>query len=245
MAAAQLTDSMLPAFEAVIFDMDGLALDTEPTYRYAWRRAASQMGFELSDEFCRTLSGRHADAVSRELEKILGTETALEQFQRLSAEYWHGHVREAGIAAKEGLSALLQLLRRCGIPFALATNSDHAHTFLCLSLARLAREFPHMITRDQVAMGKPAPDIFLEAARRLQTSPQCCLILEDSDTGLEAAARAGGIPILIRDGGGAPPWAASRACRAYASLAEITGEIERWLQRHAKNTPLIKDYMQA
>ncbi len=218
--------TQVAAFEAVILDMDGLVLDTEPGYWQAWQRAALEMGLHLSDEFCLKLSGRHADDVRGELKPILGTSAALEQFQTLSAQYWRAQVQERGIAVKAGLLALLDWLKCRHIPFGLATNSDRAHAMLCLSLARIDREFPVVISRDQVAMGKPAPDVFLEAARRLQVQPSRCLAVDDSATGIVAASRAGTIPILVCKQSRSQDEATQLAFAVYPSLIELVKQIE-------------------
>jgi beta-phosphoglucomutase-like phosphatase (HAD superfamily) len=92
----------------------------------------------------------------------------------------------------------LASFREASIPFALATNSDGHYARLCLDRGGLPEAFPIMVTRDQVALGKPEPDIFLEAARRLDADPAACLVLEDSETGVMAARAAGTQPILIQ-----------------------------------------------
>ena len=177
--------------------MDGLALDTEPTYAHAWRQAATEFGVEIDEEFCHSLFGHHADDVEQALKRKIGNGFDRLRFHELAARHWRAYAATYGIAKMPGLDELLDLLARRRIPYALATNSDGPYAGECLRLARAIERFPLLITRDQVAHGKPAPDLFLEAAERLRTSPAHCLILEDSETGLLAARKDGGPALLV------------------------------------------------
>jgi HAD superfamily hydrolase (TIGR01509 family) len=190
--------SALPDFRAVVFDMDGLALDTESTYCHAWRSAAADLGFDLSEEFCRGLFGRHADDVERSLKNVLGDRFDRESFHESAERHWRRYLDEHGIRPMPGLKALLAVVRERAIPYALATNSDGPYAAECLRLSGMKEAFPVVVTRDQVERGKPAPDLFLEAARRLNVLPGLCLVLEDSETGLEAARAAGTVPVLVQ-----------------------------------------------
>jgi beta-phosphoglucomutase-like phosphatase (HAD superfamily) len=84
-----------------------------------------------------------------------------------------------------------------GIPFCLATNSALANAEECLQSSGLAGVFPAIIARDHVESGKPAPDIFLKAAAVLDIPIERCMVLEDSSTGIEAASKAGALPVLV------------------------------------------------
>jgi HAD superfamily hydrolase (TIGR01509 family) len=190
-------DLALPPFKAVVMDMDGLALDTEAAYCNAWQAAAAVLGYKLSDHFCQGLFGRHADDVQAALTTALGDTFDRPRFNRLAAEFWHEHLRVHGVAKMPALDRLLHLLRGRGVPYALATNSDAPFAREVLHRAGALEQFPVMVTRDEVANGKPAPDLFVEAARRLSVAPSDCLGLEDSVVGLQACCGAGMISILI------------------------------------------------
>jgi HAD superfamily hydrolase (TIGR01509 family) len=187
-----------PVFYAVILDMDGLVLDSETTYCGAWRKAAADVGHALDDGFLESLFGRHADDVVQALAAELGPLFDREGFFRAAERHWFEHIEAHGIPRMPGVDALLASFREGSIPFALATNSDGHYARLCLERGGLRDAFPVMVTRDQVALGKPEPDVFLEAARRLNVDPAACLVLEDSETGLMAALAAGTQPILIQ-----------------------------------------------
>ena len=189
--------TILPDYSAVIFDMDGLVLDTESTYCRAWQRAALTMGVSLSDEFCASLSGLHFNAMESALVDYCGGTFNTKQFFSLSGKCWRESISQHGIAEKKGFSSVLYQLKNKGIPFCLATNSGRVNALECLELAGLKDVFPLIITRDEVVDGKPAPDIFLTAAEQLNQPIHQCLVLEDSATGIQAAMAAGAPCVFI------------------------------------------------
>ena len=187
----------LPDFDAVIFDMDGLVLDTESTYSLVWQQAAAAMGYDLSEPFCLSLSGLHYQAVEQKLLALCGTDFNLNGFNQLSADYWRRHVNANGISIKKGFILLIEHLIRKKIPYGLATNSRALNAYECLELAGIKDIFTTIVTRDHVQQGKPEPDIFIEAAALLNVNISRCLVLEDSHAGIAAAARAGAFSIFI------------------------------------------------
>jgi beta-phosphoglucomutase len=189
---------MLPPFKVVILDMDGLLIDSEATYCHAWQMAAAELGQPLSAAFCASLFGQHADDVVSALSFALGPAFEQARFFRCAERHWREHIAANGIARMPGADALLHHLRSRDIPHALATNSDGPYARQCLTAAGLTDLFSVMVTRDQVAHGKPEPDLFMEAARRLGAAPADCLVLEDSETGLRAAAAAGMSVVLVQ-----------------------------------------------
>jgi beta-phosphoglucomutase len=182
---------------AVIFDMDGLVLDTEKTYRAAWREAGRAMLYDFSDTFLEALSGLSWDAVLRRMESFCGAGFDVDEFSRLSAACWQDYVQVHGIEVRPGFHALRNYLDQEGIPFCLATNSALVNAEECLGLAGLSEAFSIVITRDHVQRGKPAPDIFLQAASALEVSVSRCIVLEDSSSGIEAAFMAGALPVMV------------------------------------------------
>lgn len=214
-------------FSAVIFDLDGLVLDTESTFRLAWREAARELGHEFPAPFWESLSGLPAEEVMAALAAQGGADFDFDEFNRLSALCWRRHVAAHGIEVKHGFHPLLEWLVRENLPYCLATNSHGANARECLERAGLEKIFPVVISRDQVARGKPAPDLFLQASDRLGVPIGRCLVLEDSAVGILAASRAGALSVLI-------PSVASPANHPAAALCTLqAGDLAQLQKRLA------------
>lgn len=179
-----------PDFRAVIFDMDGLVLDSEAGYFAAWQRAASEMGYHLDQAFRAALSGSHGLQISQRLLAHFGREFELEQFYRLSGRFWREQVQREGIPVKKGFYEVLQCIDSMRLPYCLATNSRRADAQQCLSRAGLDGVFAHLLCREDVEHPKPAADIFIKAADAVKVPPEFCLVLEDSAIGVKAAVTA-------------------------------------------------------
>ena len=216
-------NSPLPKFSAVIFDMDGLAINSEPSFIAAWKQAAEQFGVHLPEDFMQALSGRHAQDVELAMQNAFGKHFEIDQFRRIAGKYWREHVEAHGIHPMPGLDGLLDLLDHNHIPYALATNSNGPSTAECLRRSGLEKRFHLVVNRDQVSAGKPEPDLFIAAAKRMGFSAIECLALEDSAIGLMAALRAEAFPVLVN----AQPDSAALALAAYnfRSLHEVTEAI--------------------
>ncbi len=189
--------SQLPDFNAVIFDMDGLVLDTEPTYFAAWQQAADELGYYLSTSFCITLSGLPFSQIEKKLAQYFVASFPFKDFYRLSSSIWRINVARDGIEVKKGVFDILSVLRQCQIPYCLATNSSEFNVRECLQYAAIDDLFATLICRDHVVQAKPAPDLFLQAAKILQQPIENCIVIEDSLTGLLAAKNAQAFSVLV------------------------------------------------
>jgi HAD superfamily hydrolase (TIGR01509 family) len=184
---------------AVVFDMDGLMLDTEPLYKVAWQSGCRELGYDLPDATYSTLVGRPTPACERVLLNALGADFPLGAFRERWPSIWQASAARDGIHPKPGLFPLLAFLRSRGIPTAVATSSETHFTEFSLSRAGLSGVFQAIVTGDQVERGKPAPDIYLAAAGLLGVAPDRCFALEDSEAGAVAASTAGMITLLVPD----------------------------------------------
>lgn len=185
---------------AVIFDMDGLMLDTEIIYQRAWTWAGRSLGYDYDDAFyLHSCVGRTVETCEAALTARFGENFPLEAFRQLWQQLWRQEVEQQGIPLKPGLLDLLAFLDQRSIPFAVATSSDADYTTFTLAAARVQDRFACIVTGDEIQHSKPAPDIYLEAARRLNVHPAGCVALEDSDAGVRAAAAAGMRVLLIPD----------------------------------------------
>ncbi len=185
-----------PPFRAVIFDMDGLMIDSERVYRLAWFAAIGEFGQVMTDEIFRRFLGRNATD-ARALLGELCAEFAAADFMRRGGELAFSRFAPEGMPPKPGLAELLDHLERAQLPKAIATSTRREAALR--SLAGLEQRFDVLTTGEEITRGKPAPDIFLLAADRLRVAPADCLVLEDSEAGISAAHAAGMRAVLIPD----------------------------------------------
>lgn len=185
--------------DAVIFDMDGLTLDTEPISREAWQRAAADFGYTISDDLFMQVIGTTVVDTGVVFRRELGDDFPLEKIHEREKRYAAEYVRENGVPMKPGAAQLLGLLDDRNMPRALATSTNRETALLRLEAAGIIDRFDAIVCGDDIVNGKPAPDIFLFAAGRLDVRPARCLVLEDSDAGVKAAHAAGMTPIMVPD----------------------------------------------
>jgi HAD superfamily hydrolase (TIGR01509 family) len=182
---------------AVIFDMDGLLLDSEPLYRVTWQTAAAQMGCPIDDEFYAHFVGRGNDEAERLLRERFGDALPLDEFRVRWRRDWDERLDRVPPARKPGAMELLDFLHQRGIATALATSSPRTLALRCLG--DLTSRFAALAFGDEVENSKPSPDLFLLASQRLGIAPEHCLVLEDSEAGVRAACAAGMEVIIVPD----------------------------------------------
>jgi len=202
---------------AVIFDMDGLLLDSEPLYRVTWQTAAADLGFPIDDVLYERFVGRGNVEAEQILREHFGDVFPLDEFHKRWSRDFDEHV--TSIARKPGAMELLDLLEQRGIPKALATSSPRVLALRCLG--DLASRFTALAFGDEATHSKPAPDLFLLASERLRITPAECLVLEDSEAGVRAARAAGMDVIMVPDLVPPSEEIASMATRVCKTLHEV------------------------
>lgn len=220
-----MAESPTKKIAAVILDMDGLMLETESIYKLAWQSAATELGFDLDDDYYLTLVGQTNLACEAALLNRFGDHFPMNEFRDRWSRLWRTTVETSGIPTKPGLTELLTFLRERQIPTAVATSSDRDYTSLSLRAANLESWFDYVITGDQVVNGKPAPDIYIEAARRLGVAAVNCVAMEDSDAGVLAASAAGMITVMVPDLKAPSPQARDAALCVVTSLVDAKAVI--------------------
>lgn len=181
---------------ALIFDMDGLLLDTERLALSTWAEAGRSLGFELDQATVRGTIGLDHVLTRAYYDRLFGDRFPFAQVEEKHRELFRAHVRAHGVPVKPGTREILAEAHRLGLKVALGTSSRSLYAHAMLWLSNLAERFHVLSTRDGVKAGKPAPDIFLRAAELLGCAPGECLVFEDSVNGIRAAIAAG-IPVVM------------------------------------------------
>lgn len=197
MKAEFMTDT--GEIQAVIFDMDGLMLDTERLAQRAWQEAAQAWDYDLPDHVFLAAVGRTAADTGAIFAEDYGEGFPFEEMYARKQDLLHAMIYNDGIPTMPGLFELLDFIDTVGLAKAVATSTARALAEVKLAQAELRPRFEVVICGDEVTHGKPAPDIFLAAAQGLQIPPQHCMVLEDSDAGVRAAHAAGMMPVWIPD----------------------------------------------
>ncbi len=170
---------------AVIFDMDGLMLNTEVVARITWKQAFQEFGYEMDEKKYPQIIGRKYTDIGEILRHQYGADFPYEAISvrrdQLGEQYFTDH----GIDRKPGLLELLDFLDVRNIPKAVASSTIRKRVMRRLTITGVVDRFPVIVCGDEVQNGKPAPDIFLKAAKKLDVPPEHCLVLEDSNPGIE------------------------------------------------------------
>lgn len=186
-------------YNAAVFDMDGLLLDSERPIRDAWLQVALENGIEFSESAYLEVVGRnHADSTSI-LVDYIGDEVI---FQKVCAQVdvlLSDRTEAVGYQVKPGAIELLSLLREREIPCCVASSTNRIEVRRRLQKSGLDRFFDAIAGGDEVLKGKPGPDLFLLAAERLGVNPRHCLVFEDSEHGARGAIAAGMSAMLVPD----------------------------------------------
>lgn len=214
-------------FSALVFDVDGLMIDSERVEREAWQMAAEESGCTITNaEFSQIIGASHAATRSTltclwsgRSENACAFDKIFERKVKLASKM--------AIERKAGLDSLMSWAESVALPMAIASSTKHELVMDRLARSHVNRErFKVIACGDEVREVKPAADVFLLAAKRLRIAPSSCLALEDSDNGIRAACSAGAIPVLIPDfsmraSGTIPVDVVKAAYNQFSSLEEV------------------------
>jgi beta-phosphoglucomutase len=206
-----------------IFDMDGVLIDSGAHHRKAWRALLDELGVEPADpQFWRVTIGRPAEEA---VPLLLGRRVEPAEARRLALRKreLYASLAAPGLQSVPGVLPFVDGLARRGVPRAVGTSATRGDVEHLLGALGLRRYFDVVVTADDVKLGKPSPDVYLESARRLGASPAVCLVFEDSLVGVEAARRAG-----MRAIGVTTAHTADELCRAGAESAIADFEGLEW-----------------
>lgn len=183
----------------VIFDMDGLLLDSERIYVQCWKQTFKDCEIEITQEEIDGLIGIGFDELKRKLSLRFNSE---EEFHRLRNHretlFW-AHIENHGLPIKKGALEMLDFLKEKGVLTALATSTYQIRARNLLNHAVFTFEFDYEVFGDQVKNTKPHPDIFNEISRISKIEKDQCIIFEDSYNGVRSANSAGIDVVWIKD----------------------------------------------
>ncbi|KQY92659.1 HAD family hydrolase [Caulobacter sp. Root1455] len=184
--------------QAVVFDMDGLLLDTETVYQAAMIEAGQAFDIDFTAATYRSMVGKTNPECAVMLRELHGETFPVEDY---FARVWSDVeiLLEAEVRLKTGVMEILDYLDALGLPRAIATSNSRQAVDRYLGRFDLVRRFHAVVANADVTRHKPHPDPYLEAARRLNVHPTLCLALEDSHPGVRAAHAAGMMTIMVPD----------------------------------------------
>lgn len=177
---------------AVIFDHDGTLVDSEPVHRSCWQKALDPFGAHLSQEqYSEHLSGIPSIRSAQWLITQFNLDYAAADLLHSKQRYLQQYLLEQACPLMKNARTLLEQLEAQNMPLAIASGAGSGEVQRTLQFHRLGHFFPVVVTKDDVTHNKPAPDVYLAAAERLQVSAEQCLAIEDSDSGQASALAAG------------------------------------------------------
>lgn len=187
--------------EAVIFDLDGLILDTEKLYQRFWREAAQVCGYEMTFETALALRSLDKTLARKLLCDTFGEGFDFDLVKQTRIKLMSEYVDKYGVEAKPGVRELTEHLRRNNIKSAIATATNFERASDYLTRAGVCDCFKTIVCACDLEHGKPFPDVYLYACEKLGVTPQNCIALEDSPNGVKSAYAAGLKVICVPDGG--------------------------------------------
>lgn len=185
-----------PQIKAVVFDMDGLMLNTEDIFEISGRQLLERRGMQMTDEIHRSMLGRRPNEAFQALKDLTGIIDSIDDL-KLETKQLFAEVAKHHLNTMPGLFELLDRIEQLGIPKAVATSSPRAYLLDMLNEFKLLPRFQFALTAEDVTHGKPHPEIYQQAMRQLNVQPSQTLVLEDSETGTRAAAAAGAFTVSV------------------------------------------------
>lgn len=185
--------------KALVFDMDGLLLDSERIVQRSWNEAGNLMGiFGVGEHIYNTL-GMNRKARNAYFRQALGPDFDQDEFNKKASECFFRIVKDEGLPVKKGAIELLKHVKAKGYKTAVATSSSREYATGVLKNAGLYQYFDSGVFGDMVEHAKPDPEIYLKACENIGVNPKDCLALEDAPAGVRSAHAAGLTVIVVPD----------------------------------------------
>lgn len=210
-----------PKIHGVLFDLDGVIIDTEKLYTRFWVEAANDLGWPMTRDQALQLRSLGERLGQPKMESFFGPGVSYAAIRAKRIELMDAYIAEHGVEAKPGARELLIFLKAHGIPCAITSSSSVPVIRKHLHALGLLEYFTAICSGKDVLNGKPAPDIYLHGAASIGVLPEQCLAVEDSPTGIESAWRSGCMAVIIPDQDQPDEITLSRSFAKADSLADL------------------------
>lgn len=214
---------MIKSNLGVIFDMDGVLVDSYQAHFRSWKSAADRYGLSISEsEFAATFGRTSRDIIHKLWPARFNDAEAREFDEAKEADY--RHILRADFRPMAGVDFLIQSLHDAGFRLAIGSSGPPENVAVVVECLKTGKLFDATVDRSEIKHGKPDPEVFLKAARKIKLEPIHCAVIEDAPAGVEAAARANMLPIGLL--GTAPREAlAAHAALVVGSLTELSPKL--------------------
>jgi HAD superfamily hydrolase (TIGR01509 family) len=180
---------MLIMIEAILFDLDGLIVDSEPHSLASWQAVLARRGAQFDQPTIDSILGLRLVETARLAIRLFDLNDEPAALAQEKTDYQITHL-DGNVQPLPGLIDLLDLIDQRGLQKSIASSGTRAYVQAVLAATHLSDRFDTVVTGDDVIHGKPAPDVFLAAAQALHVAPENCLVLEDAPAGVQAAKAA-------------------------------------------------------
>jgi beta-phosphoglucomutase family hydrolase len=174
-----------------IFDWDGIIIDSSEHHIEGWRRLAKEEHLDFQEQLFKQSFGMKNEEIIPQLWKWTNDIAEIRRIDRKKEAMYRDIMREKGLTSLPGVASLLDELTRRGVSCAIGSSAPKENITVGLELLGFGKYFTAVVSGDDVKLGKPSPQIFLESARRLGASPDRCVVFEDAKVGVTAGKAAG------------------------------------------------------
>nr|WP_317358515.1 HAD family phosphatase [uncultured Tyzzerella sp.] len=186
-------------YKAIIFDMDGVILDTEKLLMKCWQEAGQQFNICIENKHLAKMRGGNINVIKAIFEDIFGKDVDFYKVRQLREDIKDNYILKNGIPVKEGIEDFFKYIKNNNIKMAVATSTVSEVALKYLKQLDFYKYFDTIICGDMIENGKPNPDIYLEACKKLNVEPKEALVFEDSRNGIWAGYKAGCDVIMVID----------------------------------------------
>ena len=185
--------------KGAVFDMDGLMFDSERITYNGWQKLMDENGYEYSINAFKQTVGRRKKEVEQFYYSKYGKDFPYRKLSEIQRNNYINFVMTKGAPVKKGLYEILEFLKEHDIKIALATSTSRQTSLVNLESAKVKKYFNALVCGEDVTNGKPDPEVFLTAAKRIGIEPDQCVAFEDSFNGIRSAFASGMTTVMVPD----------------------------------------------